>query len=137
MTDPATTQNNPLAQASADENSVLFAQLVLQQTNMALMLLGRAGHPEGAEAVKDLDGAKLFIDLLEMLQVKTKGNLNAHEAQLLKQNLVSLRLAYVDAVDSSARGKTPESTSPPAGGEGAKPAPPPEEESHKKFSKKY
>ncbi len=136
MNDPATIQNDPLAQGSADEHSVLFAQLVLQQTNMAMMLLGKAGHPESGEAVKDLDGAKLFIDQLEMLQVKTQGNLNAREAQLLKQNLVALRLAFVDAVDSSAPGKTPESKS-SAGMEGAKPPAAPEEESHKKFSKKY
>ncbi len=135
MNDPATIHSDPLAQGSADEHSILFAQLVLQQTNMAMKLLGKAGQPEGGEAVKDLDAAKLFIDQLEMLQVKTKGNLSAHEAELLKQNLVALRLAFVEAVDSSpAKGQE---AKPAPAAEGAKAPRPPEEESHKKFSKKY
>ena len=42
----------------------------------------------------------MFIDQLEMLEVKTKGNLRKEEEQLLKQSLMSLRMAFVEAVQS-------------------------------------
>src|SRR5437899_3068868 len=80
--------------------SALFAQLVIQQSNMAMMLLGKVPHPESGQAVKDLDAAKLFIDQLEMLEEKTKGNLSREEGAILKQNLMGLRLAFVQEVES-------------------------------------
>jgi hypothetical protein len=129
-------------------HSALFAQMVMQQSNLALMLLGKTPHPETGQPTRDLDAAKLFIDQLEMLEVKTKGNLNSQEAALLKQSLMTLHLAFVEAVNA------PE-TPPPA----AKPATAPakdaspaaekkttpgentgvasEEETQKRFSKKY
>ncbi len=130
--------NNPAEQspASDQENqSALFANLVLQQANMAMMLMGKGPQPEGAGGVKDLEAARLFIDQLEMLEAKTKGNLTKEESNLLKQSLMSLRLAFVEAVE------TPEPAKPqpvPQPGQSAPSQPPPAaEESHKKFTKKY
>src|ERR1051326_1082282 len=80
--------------------SALFANLVMQQTNMALMLLGRMPHPESGERIQDLDAARTFIDQIEMIEVKTKGNLDKREEQLLKQSLTTLRMAFVEAVES-------------------------------------
>src|SRR5208283_549593 len=81
--------------------SALFAQLVMQQSNLAMMLLGKAPHPETGQVTKDLEAARLFIDTLEMLEAKTRGNLNKEETALLKQGLMSLHLAFVEAVESS------------------------------------
>ena len=124
--------------------SALFAQLVMQQANMAMMLLGKTAHPETGQVVKDLDAAKLFIDQLEMLETKTKGNLSREESGLLKQSLMSLRLSFVEAVDSSGpKPPAPSSEASASGGESAQAAPagsaaPAEDEEHrKKFSKKY
>jgi len=125
--------------------SALFAQLVIQQANLAMMLMGRAPRPDGSESVRDLEAARLFIDQLELLEVKTRGNLNAHEAALLKQSLMTLRLAFVEAVEtrpeSTAPAPAPASAAPPPGSPdktasetGADAA---EEESRKRFSKKY
>jgi hypothetical protein len=47
--------------------------------------------------VKDLALAKHSIDILSMLEQKTKGNLNAAEAQLMEGLLYDLRLRYVEA----------------------------------------
>ena len=58
-----------------EEFTFLFAQLVLQQSNMAMMLLGRVPHPESGKVIQDVEAARLFIDQIEMLEVKTKGNL--------------------------------------------------------------
>jgi hypothetical protein len=120
---------------------------VLQQTQMALMLLGRVAHPETGQTIQDVDGARMLIDQLEMLEVKTRGNLIEPEAKLLKQNLMALHMAFVEAVERA--GTTP----PPATADAAASAAPDapaspapstespsaaaEAESRKKFSKKY
>ena len=124
--------------------SALFAQLVLQQTNLTMMLLGRTSNPQTGETIRDLDAARLFIDQLEMLEAKTKGNLSRDEVRLLQQSLMSLRMAFVEAVESPA--------ATPSGAAGAKPQPEaaevktapaettsaaPEEAPRKRFSKKY
>jgi len=146
-----TTSAEPSTAASAEEmNSALFANMVVQQTNMALMFLGRVPHPESGEHIQDLDAARMFIDQLEMLEVKTKGNLDKHESTLLKQSLTALRMAFVEAANQKpapASGKeaagasaavSSAATQPTAPTTGAEPAAPAEEsESRKKFSKKY
>src|SRR5258708_40369626 len=101
--------------------SALFAGLVMQQTNLALMLLGNSPHPETQKTIQDIDGAKMFIDQLEMLEAKTQGNLNADEAKLLKQGLTALRLAFVQALDSQSPSTAVEQPKKPAA-----PAEPPE-----------
>ena len=144
-----------LTNASKEEiMAALFAHLVIQQTNMAMMMMGKMAHPETGQAYKDLESAKLFIDQLEMLEFKTRGNLDKREEQLLKQSLTGVRLAFVEAMEAepgSAKGEppaaqpasprpaTPERT--PAAEDRAKPAASPsggeDAESRKKFSKKY
>ncbi|HEX4646550.1 MAG TPA: DUF1844 domain-containing protein, partial [Verrucomicrobiae bacterium] len=128
--------------------SALFANMVMQQTNLAMMMLGRVAHPETGQFIQDVETARMFIDQLEMLEVKTKGNLSKEEEGLLKQGLTALRMAFVEAVGSSeagqarppAEGSAPTPPSAPAEPK-AQPAPAPssaaEDESRKKFSKKY
>jgi hypothetical protein len=125
--------------------AALFANLVIQQTNMALMFLGQVPNPETGERVQNFDAARMFIDQLEMLEVKTKGNLDKQETQLLTQSLTTLRLAFVEAIESGPD-KAPASATPPPGQQTApapeaKPSTPDmaavEEEHRKKFSKKY
>jgi hypothetical protein len=140
------------SEIGGDAQSALFAQLVMQQANMAMMLLGKVAHPQSGEVIKDLEAARLFIDQLEMLEVKTKGNLTKDESGLLKQSLMSLRLAFVEAVDSGpapSAGQASPAASPPSASASPPPTPsepaPPgesstssdEEEHRKKFSKKY
>ena len=138
--------------------SAMFASMVMQNTNMALIFLGQAPNPQTGQTGVDLENARYFIDQLEMLSVKTKGNLDRTEDAILKQSLTSLRLAFVEAVSkpeqpppASPEGapaaatpttdeqETP-SAEPPAEGEPAgeaAPIVPPEAESKKKFTKKY
>lgn len=127
----------------AEVFSALFAQLVMQQANLASMLLGKVPHPETGEVIKDLEAARLFIDQLEMLEAKTRGNLTKEEAGLLKQSLMSLRLAFVEAVGAPPETRDDKKASVPPNPEtpqhAAEPAPPSteSEEHRKKFSKKY
>lgn len=118
--------------------SALFAQMVLQQANMAMMLLGKMPHPQTGETVQDFEAAKFFIDQLDMLEAKTKGNLSKQEEGLLKQSLTTLRMAFVEAVQSPAKPGEPK----PAAVEEKGAAPieastASEDESKKKFTKKY
>lgn len=129
--------------------SMVFAQMVMQQANLAMMLLGKAPHPQSGETTQDLEGARMFIDQLEMLEAKTKGNLSKEEAMLLKQSLMSLQLAFVEAVESPASPRPAPDKPAPAAAPGpaaqsaeSKPAPDvkpaeAEAESRKKFSRKY
>ena len=102
---------------SATRHAALFTGMVLQQANLALMCLGRAPRPDTKEAAVDLEAATLFIDTLEMLEAKTRGNLGAEEAGMLRETLTSLRIAFVEAADREAARQTvtpgqPATTSP-------------------------
>jgi hypothetical protein len=143
MDTSATTTEN-----EADIMSARFAQLVAQQSSMAMMLMGQTAHPETGQTIRDLEAARFFIDQLEMLELKTKGNLSPEEAALLKQGLMTLRMSFVEAVNAEPA-KPPTAAAAPAAAaaDGAKkpgpaapaaPSPAPaENESHKKFTKKY
>lgn len=119
--------------------SALFAQLVVQQSNMAMLLMGKVPHPQTGQTVRDIEASRLFIDQLEMLEAKTKGNLTKEEGQLLKQSLLSLRMAFVQAVESpEPEAKKPEATAPAAEQKIEAPAQAAtDDESKKKFTKKY
>ena len=98
------------------ELAARFMQLVLQQTNMALMLLGQIANPHTGETMRDTEAARFFIDQLEMLEAKTRGNLGPEETKLLKQSLMSLRMAFVEAVNAPPPPETSPTppTNPPA-----------------------
>jgi len=136
-------------QTTPDKTAALFANMVMQQTNMTMMFLGKIPHPESGQPVRDLDAARMFIDQLEMIEVKTKGNLDKREAALLKQSLTGLRMAFVEAANEQPS-EPPKDQPAPAGPAAASPAPEPgtppisqaspstdDAESRKKFSKKY
>lgn len=74
-----------------------FATFVLSLGSSALLHLGDAEHPQSGKVDRDLPMAKHTIDLLSMLQAKTKGNLSAQEEQLLEGVLFDLRLRFVEA----------------------------------------
>jgi hypothetical protein len=122
-----------------DLHAAMFAQLVMQQANLAMMLLGKMPNPETGETMRDLDAAQLFINQLEMLEAKTKGNLTPPEDAILKQTLTSLRMTFVEAANAPANPKpvaapapspTVENENPPAETASG-------EDSAKRFSKTY
>jgi hypothetical protein len=150
MSNPESAHDNPLAHASREEiMAALFANMVIQQTNMAMMLLGKTPHPETGQVIQDFEAAKMFIDQLEMLEAKTKGNLSKQEDNLLKQALAALHMSFVEAVEGPAKSSVPEpsqsapsTTAPAAEAKPSEAAPatestPAAEESRKKFTKKY
>src|SRR5260370_23436413 len=134
MNDTTPAPEDDMANASREEIlAALFANMVIQQTNMAMMMLGKVAHPETGEFFHDVEAAKMFIDQLEMLEAKTKGNLSKQEEGLLKQALAALHMAFVEAVEpgaSAGAGEAPaeriESTPAPQAPPSAAPAKPAE-----------
>lgn len=80
---------------------------ILELANMLAMqaVIGFGGlrTPEGQTLPRDLPTAKHFIDLLEVLQQKTKGNLADEERRALDSVLHEMRLRYVEAITAPAR----------------------------------
>jgi Domain of unknown function (DUF1844) len=74
-----------------------FATFILSLASSALVNLGRLPPPEGTAARPDLPAAKQIIDILGILEEKTRGNLDDSEDKLLKSLLYDLRVQYVDA----------------------------------------
>ncbi|HEX7128010.1 MAG TPA: DUF1844 domain-containing protein [Thermodesulfobacteriota bacterium] len=79
-----------------------FAALVQMLAMSALDALGAIPGPDGERRPPDLALARHGIDLLGVLEAKTRGNLEPDEARLLEQTLFDLRMLAVRA--GSARG---------------------------------
>lgn len=69
-----------------------FNTFVLSMSTACMAHLGEVSGPEGAEV--DLPMAKQTIEILEMLELKTQGNLTGEEERILSQVLSDLRDAY-------------------------------------------
>lgn len=74
-----------------------FAGFVIGLANSALAQLGFIPIPGRDKPMKDLQAARQTIDLIALLQEKTKGNLTAEEEKLISESLYSLRMAFVEA----------------------------------------
>jgi hypothetical protein len=101
--------DEPLASAAAEEvkreepkreeshRPIDFTGFVMSLANTALFQLGLIKIPGGEETKKDLQGARQTIDLVALLEEKTKGNLTEQEARILKETLFQLRMAFVES----------------------------------------
>jgi len=73
-----------------------FKTLVGTLASNAVMSLGGMQHPETGQVMVDIEGAKLYIDLLDVLQEKTKGNLDEEETEYVEQIAHELRTRFVE-----------------------------------------
>lgn len=87
-----------------------FTQFINGFAVQTLVHLGKMSNPINGQTSTDLPNAKYSIDILGILQEKTKGNLTPEEEEYLSTLLRDLRMEFV-AVSSA-----------PASGDGAKPA---------------
>jgi len=74
-----------------------FAALVQTLATQAALFLSPARDPHTGRSLRNLDLAKFHIDLLSVLEEKTRGNLTEEEKRLLDRYLYDLRMAYVSA----------------------------------------
>jgi len=84
--------------SAADDKllEITFSSFVVSFATQALMQLGKIKAPEGVSVPLDRVGAKQTIDILSMLETKTKGNLDADEKRLMEEILHRLRMAFVN-----------------------------------------
>jgi hypothetical protein len=73
-----------------------FATFILSLSHNALMYLGEAPNPETGHVERNLPLARQTIDLIAMLEEKTKGNLTGDEERLVGQILYDLRMRFVE-----------------------------------------
>ena len=73
-----------------------FSALVQMLSAQALVALGKLPHPGTGKPDPQPAFGKHLIDLLSVIETKTRGNLDAQEAVALTQALHLLRLTYVD-----------------------------------------
>ena len=87
------------AGSAAEEEAPLpeinFATFVFSLSSSAFLHFGEIPEPSSGTKKKNLPLAKQTIDILAMLEEKTKGNLTPDEEQLLKNILYDLRMRYV------------------------------------------
>jgi len=80
---------------------VNFSTFVIGLSTQALLHLGEIANPMTNAVERDLEAAKHVIDILGILQEKTRNNLDAGEETLLSSVLYDLRMRYVDLVRES------------------------------------
>ena len=76
---------------------VNFSNFIMSLNSSALVHLGELEMPDGGTAEIDLDIARQSIDILAMLQEKTRGNLTENEDNLLQHILYELRMKFIAA----------------------------------------
>jgi len=91
----------PCGETRPSMSKIDFATFVLSLASSASMHMGDMPHPETGGTTKNLPMAKESIDILGVLQEKTRGNLTDEEDHLLTEILYDLRLRYVSVCKGS------------------------------------
>jgi uncharacterized protein DUF1844 len=86
------------------EPQLTFTAFVLSLASSAAIHFGDLPDPiSGDTAEPNLEGASQMIEILSLLEQKTRGNLTAEERQLLEQVLYELRMRFVEATGGGKR----------------------------------
>ena len=91
--------------ADAKGQKVSFQEFVYLMSSQALIQLGIVPNPVSGKLEKSLPAAQNAIEILAMLEQKTKGNLTQEEAEVLSNALYDLRMRYVGAVQAEGTAK--------------------------------
>jgi hypothetical protein len=94
--------NASRAQAKPEERGlprIDFPSYILSYYTQSLVLLGEVPNPYNNKKEEDLEAARHTVDILGMLQEKTKGNLAPEEEQLLESVLYEVRIKYMAKVN--------------------------------------
>ncbi|MFQ5779838.1 MAG: DUF1844 domain-containing protein [Nitrospiria bacterium] len=84
------------SQERAEAYPVNFASFILSLATSVLIHLGEEANPATGEKSVQLPMARQVIDLLTLLEAKTKGNLTKDEENLITQLLFTLRMKFVE-----------------------------------------
>ncbi|MFI0348522.1 MAG: DUF1844 domain-containing protein [Chthoniobacterales bacterium] len=115
-----------------------FIEFVMMQAQQAALCLGKIPHPETGNTSLHLEAAKMFIDHLELLREKTRGNLSQEESEILNGIISELQITFVEVSKNLPSHSTEAAKAgSQSGNESSVAAVASEEESKKKFSKSY
>jgi len=76
---------------------VAFTSFIMSLATQVLVQLGEMEPPNGMSIPIDLDSARQTIDIMTMLQRRTRGNLSGDEARFMEEVLHSLRVSFINA----------------------------------------
>jgi Domain of unknown function (DUF1844) len=92
-----------------EASAINFVAFVLSLAHTAAVHFGDIPDPvSGQKAEANLPAAQQMIDILALIEEKTRGNLTVEERQLLEQVLFELRLHFVEVRNSSSGSTAPE-----------------------------
>jgi hypothetical protein len=130
-----------------------FIEFVMMHAQNAALFLGQIPNPKTGEPEINLDLARMFIDQLEMIQEKTRGNLTNEETMVLRNAVSNLQMAFVEVSGGARPPGAPDTAAQPEPSPPAQPSEQPassapeqtaplassesETESRKKFTKSY
>ena len=77
------------------DNDQLFITLISSLSSQAWIQMGKIKNPMTDKIEKNLEAASMSIDMLAMIQEKTKNNLNEYESKLLGQSVKDLKMNFV------------------------------------------
>ena len=125
-----------MSENQLNKEDQLFIHLVNTFVQSAWISLGKVKNPVSDELERNLDQASYYIDLLDMLQTKMKGNLSEWEEQYILHSLSELKLNFIDEKKKSVSEKDSENKSakPSNSADKVKPEPKPTKKSKKKKS---
>ena len=89
-------EEQPPEASDRSAEQIDFASFVLSLATTALAHLGEVPDPATGETTENLVAAKQMIDILSILEQKTKGNLLPDEDRLLENLLYELRMKYLN-----------------------------------------
>ena len=92
------------------KNQALFMHLVVMFQGAAMQQMGKIMDPITNKIERDLEQAQFSIDILGMLDEKTRGNLSDAEKHFLEHVLFELRLNYIDELRKPPQEKNQEET---------------------------
>lgn len=89
--------------AEQEKINEYFLSLVFSLSAAAMQQMGKISNPITNKTEKNLEQAKVSIDIIEMLVEKTKGNLTVEENKFLSSTLSDLQLNFVDELDKDSK----------------------------------
>jgi hypothetical protein len=92
---PAADTRSPREAPSEEPTKIDFPSYILSYYTQGLVLLGEVPNPYTNKKEEDLDGARHIVDIVTMLQEKTKGNLAKEEERLVESVLYELRMKFM------------------------------------------
>jgi len=98
-------KNNPALNSDMTKR---FVQFVMVQAQNILYVLGRIPTPEGDRIPPNLQAAKMMIDHLDLIRIKTEGNLSPQETKIITEALQQVQLAFVEASGGTPVGMMPD-----------------------------